>query len=369
MNRKKLLLPSLLAVTLILSSWGYNGHIIIGWNMTFNLPAEMAEFVDWNTYLSQHSSDADYRKGSDPTEGPKHYIDIDNYTDFLETGRITQDLDSLIDSYGTKFVDDQGYLPWATLDAYDSLVSKLKSRDWEKAKFYAADLSHYVADGFMPLHITRNYDGQFTGNKGIHSRFESDMINRFKDEITINITEVESIDNTKDYIFNYIYANYVYVDSIMAADNYGKSVDSNTSSTAYLDAMWEFSKRFTQINFNEGTRAFSSLFYSAWVEAGKPLISTTSIDNPKTLYECGLGIYPNPVRDMATISFNSILNQSYQLSLLNTSGTMLKNISVEKTHQSEVELIWDLSNFQPGMYFLSLQNPAGSFTKAIFLAN
>jgi len=167
-RKKNIIIPALIDVTIILSGWGYNGHIIIGWNMTFNLPTEMDEFKDWNTYLNQHSSDADYRKGSDPAEGPKHYIDIDNYSDFIESGSISQDLDSLIEKYGASFVDDNGYLPWATITSYDSLVSKLKKRDWELAKFYAADLSHYVADGFMPLHITRNYNGQFTGNNGIH---------------------------------------------------------------------------------------------------------------------------------------------------------------------------------------------------------
>lgn len=354
MRNKNLLTVSLITLTIILSSWGGDGHYIIGSNMTFNLPAEMDEFKDWNTYLGQHSSDPDYRKSSDPDEYPKHFIDIDNYTEFNETGSIPMDLDVLIESYGVSFVKSQGYLPWATITAYDSLVSKFRNRDWEKAKFYAADLSHYVADGFMPLHLTRNYDGQFTGNSGIHSRFESKMISRHKNEIIISQTEIEGIEGIEEYIFSYIYNNNKYVDSIMWADDYGKSVNMDLGSNAYLDAMWEYSSSFTLVNLNEGTKAFSSLFYAAWKEAGKPMISTTSIEN--SIDDSDLSIYPNPVKDNACIKFGSGANQTYELSLLNANGSVLKRTSETSSGQENVELIWDLSYFEPGMYILSLQN-------------
>jgi hypothetical protein len=33
-------------------------------------------------------------------------------------------------------------------------------------------LSHYIGDLYMPLHLTKNYNGQLTGQKGAHERFE-----------------------------------------------------------------------------------------------------------------------------------------------------------------------------------------------------
>lgn len=366
---KFLIVPTIILASLFLTSWGFNGHYIISWNMPLSLPAEMAEFEDWNSYLAEHASDPDYRKGDDPTEGPKHYIDIDNYADYIQSGSISQDLDTLIEIYGADFVGNNGYLPWATINTYDSLVSSFKNRDWEKAKFFAADLGHYVADGFMPLHITRNYDGQFTDNKGIHGRFESDMINRFKDEIEIIKTEIEDIDVIEDYIFNYMYENILYVDSIMEADNYGKSVNSNTSSTEYLDAMWDYSKDFTLEIFNAATKAFGSIFYTAWEEAGKPLISTTSIETIYKSYESDLSFSPNPVRDHTTIKFNSELNQIYELSLLNSTGSVLKKITEMSYSEECVELVWNLSAYKPGIYFLLLQNPQKRIAKKILLSN
>ena len=78
------------------------------------------------------------------------------------------------------FVIDQGVLPWATQITYDSLVNCFTRFDWAKAVLFASDLGHYVGDAHNPLHITRNYNGQYSGNYGVHSRYESGMINAFQ---------------------------------------------------------------------------------------------------------------------------------------------------------------------------------------------
>ena len=69
--------------------------------------------MDWVPFLSEHASDADYRKNEDPLEAPKHYIDIDNYPEFLADGRIPQTIDSVKTIHGNGFVDANGSLPWS----------------------------------------------------------------------------------------------------------------------------------------------------------------------------------------------------------------------------------------------------------------
>lgn len=120
----------------------------------------MSQFNVWVSLLAEHASDADIRKAWDPTEGPKHYIDIDNYPEFLNTGHIPTTLDSVIALHGNDFVYDNGILPWATLTTFDSLQACFEREDWDNAVLFAADLGHYIADGHMPMHITRNYNGQ-----------------------------------------------------------------------------------------------------------------------------------------------------------------------------------------------------------------
>ncbi len=233
------IIASLGLVSLILMSWGYDGHYKINTNAALSFNPEMSQFVEWTTRLAEHASDADNRKSNDDTEGPKHYIDIDSYPEFVTDGHISQTWDSIVDEHGDAFVMDNGILPWATLATYDTLKSCFERRDWDKAVLVAADLGHYVADGHMPLHICKNYNGQLTGNSGIHSRYESTMIKAHITEINYPGSDVSVIHDVRGYIFSYLYDTYPYVDSILIADNYARETAGDTRSTNYTNALME----------------------------------------------------------------------------------------------------------------------------------
>ena len=143
----------------------------------------MEFFEYWADSLSVHASDADYRKQIDSEERPRHYIDIDNYPEFLESGMINHNFDSLVVIHGYNFVMEQGILPWAILKSFDSLQTSFEKGNWHSAMLHASDLGHYIGDSNMPLHLTRNYNGQFTGQYGIHSRYESNMISQYSNQI------------------------------------------------------------------------------------------------------------------------------------------------------------------------------------------
>lgn len=267
----------LIPLIFLLSSWGWQGHQIISSSILDCFNEEMAVFEDWVPYLTEHASDADYRKNDDPSEGPKHYIDIDSYPEFLETGRIPTTLDSCINIHGAGFVDDNGYLPWATLNTYHCLVECMKHAEWDNARSAAADLGHYVADGFMPLHITKNYDGQLTDNNGIHSRYEADMIGDYADEIIYEGTPVEEIGDVTAYVFSYLYKNYEYVDDIIQADDDAKDVSGGSYNDAYLEKLWEETGDFTIEMFRGASHALASLIYTAWLQAGQPDIDNGAL--------------------------------------------------------------------------------------------
>jgi hypothetical protein len=175
---KKLLLSTIALTTLsvIVTSWGSVGHLKISESSSASFNQQMRDFQTWVSFLRDHATDADNRKGSDPTESPKHYIDIDNYTDFIAKGRIPQTFNSVNSIFGSETLPANGIWSWAALNTFDSLRNCFQRHDFIKAQVLATDLGHYVADGHMPLHITKNYDGQNTGATGIHSRYETTMI-------------------------------------------------------------------------------------------------------------------------------------------------------------------------------------------------
>ena len=91
MSKIKNILFTLLSIAAIaiLSSWGTDGHRKINQHEAASLPHSM-QFLkaSWAIILAEHASDADARKDWDPSEVPKHYLNIDGYPEFLQTGKM-----------------------------------------------------------------------------------------------------------------------------------------------------------------------------------------------------------------------------------------------------------------------------------------
>lgn len=336
--------------------WGYQGHYKISYSASLSFTGEMTPFNAWTATLAEYASYADERKDWDPAESARHYIDIDNYQVFVNTGRIPQTIDSVIDIYGWTFVHSQGILPWATLTTYDSLVSCFLRNDLSKAVLFAADLGHYVADGHMPLHITRNYNGQYTGNSGIHSRYESTMINNYISQIVYDGEPIDLISNVNQYVFDYLYQNYTYVDSVIAADDYAQSISGNYNSSAYKQALWQKSKSFTTHLFKNASHTLAEMIYSAWVEAGKPPLSSSSVsENTPANSPFRLINYPNPFNDLTSISYRLATDQLVTITLGNLSGSTITTIFKGMQPQGEQIIGFSGGNLPEGTYLLHLR--------------
>ncbi len=368
MSIKKYLIatPLLLLFALLLISWGGTGHYSIGSHAYLSFNQEMQPFNNWMDYIADHSSDADYRKSEDPNEGPRHYIDIDNYSEFISSGTIPQSLDEVIAAYGHNFVYDNGVLPWVTLYTYDSLVACLQRADWEKARYFAADLSHYVADGHMPLHITKNYNGQLTGNTGIHSRYESTMINAHIGDITFLGNEISSISNISDYVFNYLYANFPYVDSIIEADDYAKTFSTSYSTAAYKDALWNKSKTYTGLLLNNAAHALAELMYNAWLEAGSPDINGNAINNEqKTIYD--FKVSPNPFQEKTTFTFDLLHPTELSIHVYNLTGKKLVIVDNETFQANSHSINWNANDLATGVYMIVVETPQSRTVKKVIV--
>jgi hypothetical protein len=357
MKRQFLTLVGLIGISVILLSWGETGHYKINTASGLSFNTEMAQFNVWITTLADHASDADDRKAWDPDEGPKHYIDIDNYPEFVETGRIPQTLDSVIAIYGSTFVYDQGILPWATLITFDSLENCFERSDWAKAVLFASDLGHYVADGHMPLHITRNYDGQYTGNTGIHTRFETAMINTYISQITYEGFEISEIEDVSQYVFDYLYTSYPFVDSVIVADDYARAIAGNTNSAAYRQALWDKSKSFTIPLFSNASNALTALIYTAWVQAGSPQMSPDFIaSEDQQNYTILNQNVPNPFTSSTRVEYNLTENSEIQLQVLDLSGHLVETLDNGPKTKGKYVFNWSPVIVKPGIYYLKLKS-------------
>jgi len=362
--KKKLLLPFLILLTLILCGWGATGHKIINANTVLSFPLQMKEFINWSDPLSLHASDADNRKSSEPTEAPKHYIDIDSYPEFVSTGRISEDYDSVIAAHGESFVIGEGILPWAIITTYDTLEKCFERKDWDKAVLTAADLGHYVADSHQPLHITKNYNPG-----GLHSRYETGMIDRYQTQIVYSGDSVQFIQNIPDFVFSTIYNNYIYVDSVINADVEAKAVNSDTRSDAYYQALWNYTGTFTIKLFKSASYKLACLIYTAWYNAGSPLPSATdirSMENNKMSFQL-MQNYPNPFNPSTKIQYAIGGRQLVTLKIYDMLGREVAAIVNEVQKAGNYEVNFNGANLSTGIYFYQLK--AGNFeqTKKLIL--
>lgn len=261
-------------IPVVMFGWGDKGHKLITKYAMKLLPVEMNLSDEVKNAIIDHSTDPDKRKKDVKDEYPKHFIDIDYYEEYNDGQMITSHND-LVKIYGDNTVTEMGVLPWATLSTYSNLVDAFKQNNKQKIILYASDISHYIEDGHQPQHTTLNYNGEMTNQKGVHFRYESDMFKKYENEIDNNyyVIPPQYVSNLSSYIFDYITESNSYNDMILTADKIsyekaGKNYDDN-----FYRLFWFKTKHVTFNRVSLGATRTASLIYSAWVDAGKPVLN------------------------------------------------------------------------------------------------
>ena len=364
MNHKHKLFILLLFSLIFIYGWGANGHKIINRRSTFSLPPSMS-FLNWADSLAAHSSDADYRRNSDSNEATRHYIDIDNYPEFIATGRIPQSLDSLIALHGSSFVYGNGILPFSIMATTDSIKKYFQLHNFQKAMLHAADLGHYVGDGHQPLHITRNYDGQYTNQNGVHSRYETQLINRDSGNIIYNFENAVYVSNINQFVFNFLYHNYAYVDSVLKCDSIARAM-AGSYNTTYYQIYSQLARNFTNMLFNNASHFITDLVYTAWVNSGSPVFVTPALTSLPEKYYLGQN-YPNPFNPTTHLEFGISELGFVSLKIYDVLGNEVTTLVNEQLKPGSYEIEWDAANYPSGTYFYRLSSDLFSGSKQMLL--
>jgi hypothetical protein len=359
------------SLILLLAGWGQTGHQIINRNVILHLPPSMGRFVQQVSFLSSHASDADNRKSGDnqkpysAKEGPRHFIDIDSYPEFA-SHTVPMDFSAAISLYDSATVFNIGVNPWACVWTLDSLTAQMQRNDWNNVWQSAADLGHYVGDAHQPLHNTQDYDGRSSvpGSKGIHSRYETGMVNTYQAALTIRPDSVHYVPNPIDFVFAIAYQSNSYVDSIYDADIYARQVSgwsgSGSAPSTYYAALWEKTGGFTKLQFQRATETYADLLYTAWVDAGSPDLTgvsrtVASLDIPREVW---LGQnYPNPFNPSTTILYRVPENAHVALAVYTLRGRKIAVLADGRMAAGEHTSVFDAGNLSlsSGTYVYRLQ--------------
>ena len=265
------------ALTVHVAAWGFSGHRFFTDKAIDQLPPELrAFFQKFRTTVVEHSIDPDtYRTMGWAEEPPRHFLDMDSWGSFPFED-LPHDYRAAVARRGEDFVVKQGTLPWRVEEIYGRLRDAFKqlavndySRD--NVKLFSAVLSHYIGDSFQPFHACANYDGQLTGQNGIHARFESDLFDRLENRIRIAPAPLQSIPNAREFVFATLTDSFRNVDAVLAADK--AAVQGRTAyDEGYFDAMAAKAGPILERRINGAVNGVASLIAQAWIDAGKPAI-------------------------------------------------------------------------------------------------
>jgi len=353
MNKLILLIFSVLIPCITFSqekvSWGWEVHRYINDHAVDYLPGNMSFFLDHRSYLIQHSIDPD----TDPLPGYYHYIDIDYYPEFFE-GTLPQNMDSLIALYSVSIVQDNGIVPWIVEQWTDSLSTLMARGEWDDVWQVAAELGHYVADAHQPLHLTMNYNGQLTDNYGIHSRYETQLMNMHLSELPLPEGTGLYWPNVIDSVFLYVDKMYSFVDSIMIADDLAYTQD-NDYGSIYYNILWQELEQLTTISMQKAILNLASIWRTAWENAGGPSpVSIQSTNRTSESYFLSKA-YPNPFNASTTIEFSIPEPEFVTLKLYTSPGREIATLISKDLKPGNYKYIWNASVFASGVYFYRLQ--------------
>lgn len=283
---RKTLLLTLLSLILIgfRPIWGFFAHQKINGLAVFTLPPEMIGFYKKNLgYIKEASVNPDKRRYAVADEAPRHYLDLDHYGHSALLYLPHYWNEALL-AYGEDTLIAYGILPWHINKMYYQLKDAFMVRDPSQILRLSAELGHYIADAHVPLHTTENYNGQLTGQEGIHAFWESRLPEVFSGEYDFFVGRSEYIPDIQTAAWMAIASSHVLVDSVL---NEEKKLASRYEEKKYSfetkgkQTMKVYSREYAgdyhkilngmvEKQMRASVKMIGNFWYTAWVDAGQP---------------------------------------------------------------------------------------------------
>lgn len=178
---------TIIATVLLFSSlsafgWGSKGHQIVSY-VGAALATDGQAFWGANLQPMRQLATVPDRvwKSSTlkPREGYQHFFQVDAYytpEQYTNIVLFPNSYANAVSKFSESTIIKNGTAPWRIRQLYSLALQKFISGDMKAGLEYAGAMSHYIGDISQPLHVTENFNGQFSGNSGIHSYFETTVL-------------------------------------------------------------------------------------------------------------------------------------------------------------------------------------------------
>jgi hypothetical protein len=271
---------------LLSTSWGFFAHKEINRMAIFALPPELAIFYKkHHSFITEHAVDPDKRRYIIPTEAPKHYWDKEFFGDSVLYAEDILSYHQAIHLFSEDSLQRHGSLPWNLLFLTHKLTQAFKQKDTKAILKLSSDIGHYIGDLHVPLHTTKNYNGQLTGQTGIHGLWESRLPELFHQNYFYHTGTATYIMNMEKRIWKALQESNQAVDSVLQLervvtqtippsqhftfeDRNGLTV--KTYSPTFARKYHELLNGMVERRMVAAIHMLSSTWYTCWMNAGSP---------------------------------------------------------------------------------------------------
>ncbi|MBK9108353.1 MAG: hypothetical protein IPM92_08255 [Saprospiraceae bacterium] len=179
-----------------------------------------------------------------------------------------------------------GILPYNFKKVYQQLVRAFSEKEISKILRLSAEIGHYLGDAHVPLHTSKNYNGQLTDQIGIHAFWESRIPELFAEQdFDFVVGPANYIDDVNSYIWRLIYESHSFVAGLLEKEKqlsqsypFDKQYcfESRGSATVKLPCKKYAALYYQSLNdqveqrMRKSIQGLGSLWLSAWIEAGQP---------------------------------------------------------------------------------------------------
>lgn len=229
---------------------------------------------------------------------PRYYagdetLDADSLNAFFQKNEIPRLART---AFYREHLSEHGIVPWHLQKMQRDLTEAFRQRSSKRILRLCADMGHYIGDAHVPLHTTSNYNGQKTGQHGIHGFWESRVPELFADEqYDFFVGKPEYVANTSSFFWQAVFDSHSMVDSVLTMErNLSQTFPADRQmcpdvrnglsllapcrdyAAAYQTALQGMMER----RMRAAIHAVGSAWYTAWVDAGQPDLTKMDIPLP-----------------------------------------------------------------------------------------
>jgi len=187
---------------------------------------------------------------------------------------------------GDEVFTQHGILPYHLYFMQQRLADAFARKDLPTVLQLSADFGHYLADAHVPLHTTKNYNGQLTGQEGIHAFWESRIPELFAEkDWDFLVGQAIYIDDPRAYYWDIVLRSHRLVDEVLHIEkDLSKTYPDDeqycfeerlnvmvrTQCADYAAAYQQKMKGMVESRMQDAIQAVGSAWFTAWVDGGQP---------------------------------------------------------------------------------------------------